>query len=79
MAKKKLPTLKQYKIISLRKLSEQSGIGRMRVYDNLRGRYQTLTVDDQTMLANTLYEEVNLLMNALGFELGKIRRVKCPK
>lgn len=78
---KKLPSLKQYKIVSLRKLCEKAGIGKMHFYDNLRGKYKkdTLTMDERTMLANTLYEEVNVLMNTLGFNLGSIKRIKTPK
>lgn len=64
----------KYKIISLRKLSKESKIDYAKIYNNLSGRYESLTVNEQTRLSNSLCEEVTEFFKIMGFKL-KLERI----
>lgn len=66
-----------FTMISLSQLAEKSGISYRRLYENINELYDTLTYDEKTVLANTLFEETIDLYKSLGF-LQQIRRIKDP-
>lgn len=60
-----------YKIISVRKLSESSGINYSKIYANMINRYEnnTLTDMEKTKLCNALYAELEALSTFLGVKI----------
>lgn len=64
------------KIISLRDLSKASGVPYSRLYDNLRGFIGTLTPNEKTVLANTIFERSIDLYKFLGYKCEKITKIK---
>lgn len=63
----------KYKAISLRKLSEASGVDYAKLYNSLTGRYKSLSVHEKTALCNAAYEELSDFFKFLGFEIKVTR------
>lgn len=76
MATKRNKRTEKYKIISLRKLSTESGIDYEKLYNNLSGRYKGMNANEKTRLCNTLYEELIDLFKFLGFDIIITRSVE---
>lgn len=64
---------KDFKIISLRKLATASKLDYPLIYNNFRGRYDSLDANQKTQLANAAFEEMEAFFDFLGFEL-KLKR-----
>lgn len=77
MAKRKKPN-KKPSVISIRALSDKANVPHMKVYNNMVGTYNSLTLDEKTQLANTFFDESQPLLNKLGFYI-EISRIKDPK
>lgn len=73
MAKSEKKTA-EYKIISIRKLSEVSGVPYGKLWGNLSGRVSSLDANEKTVLCNTVYAEMEDLFDFLGFEM-KLKRI----
>ena len=67
-----------FKIVSLRKLAEIADIKYMAVYDTFTNRYDGLTDNQRTRLANALCSEMEAMFDSLGWrmELKRIRKEK---
>lgn len=63
----------KYKVISLKKLSEASGIDYAKLYNALSGRYNSLSVNEKTALCNAAYEELDDFFKFLGFQMKLTR------
>lgn len=68
--KKKAPN---YKIISLRRLAEQSDIQYMAIYNTLIGKYNGLSVHERTKICNVAFEEMKDFFEVMGFEIRFVR------
>jgi hypothetical protein len=66
----------QYKIISLRKLSLESGVDYAKLYNNLSTRYGGMSQNEKTSLCNTLCEELNPFFDFLGFDMIITRKIE---
>lgn len=72
MAKKKKVNNKNtqdFKIISIRKLAETSKIPYTKIYNCLRGKYNSMTDAEKTQLCNALYFELEPFGNFLGIDI----------
>ena len=76
MAKNKKPA-KKPSVISIRALSDKAKIPHMKVYNNINGAYNSLTLSEKTDLANTFFDEVLPLLTKLGFYI-EMKRIKDP-
>lgn len=76
MAKAKTNS-KEASVVSLRALCEKAGVKHYKVYNSLKGIYQTLSITEKTKLANTFSDEVSPLLREFGFYM-KIGRIKDP-
>ena len=75
MAKIEGLATKQHKIINLKQLARRSKVDYMRVYNNVKGNYNSLDDNEKTMLCNILHDELTALGQYLGFQV-KIQRIK---
>lgn len=73
MAKKK--EKQKPSIISLRALCDKANIPHHKVYSNLNGTYNSLTHEEKTKLANTVFDDVLKFVEKFGFyiEIGRIK------
>lgn len=77
MAKSK-KNKKQPSVISLLALCNKAGVTHHKVYQNLRGTYNSLDALEKSKLVNALYDAVNPFVNELGY-LIKVSRIKGPE
>lgn len=77
MAKKKT-NVKKASVISLRALSNKAGMEYMKVFNNIKGVYNSLDHSDKMKLVNTFHDESVDTLKALGFYM-KIHRIKDPE
>ena len=63
-----------YKIISLRRLAAAANIDYMKLYFNLAGRYDSLSIQEKTQLSNAAIDELVPFFETLGFDI-KIKRI----
>ncbi len=67
----------EFKMISLRILSEKSGVDYSKIYHNLKGTYASFTDQDRTLIFNAMHHEFEKAASALGFT-AEGKRIK-PK
>jgi len=74
MSKKKASKIN---IISIRQLSQKTGVEYFKIYNNLHKNYVTDTLDpnEKTTIVNTLIEEITPLLKTMGFVI-KVERLK---
>lgn len=68
---------KQPYILSLRYLCDKAGVKHYKVYNNIRGEYESLSHEEKTKLANTLFDELSPFLTGLGFYIT-MARIKDP-
>lgn len=66
---------KKYKLISLRALSAIAKVSYYKIYNRITGRYDTVTYNEETQLANALHDELVPIFKSFGFRI-EIRRIK---
>lgn len=68
----------KYKLISLRRLSEKSGIDYQKIYNSLNNKYNGLDANERAILCNVAYEETEEFFKELGFQvnLKRITQIK---
>lgn len=67
----------KFKIISIQKLSEASGISYSKIYNNLREQYASLTDNEKAEICNALYSELKPFSKIMGMKIT-IERTKSP-
>lgn len=75
MAKNRKDSKGPFEMVSLLQLSKKSGISYQRLYAIINGRFDTLTADERTLLANTLHAGMIDAYKELGFR-QEIHRLK---
>ncbi len=71
-----MPRSENFNIISLKFLSEKSGVSYQRMYHSLaHGRYNSLTDVEKTKISTALFEEVSKAFIELGFKIS-IKRTR---
>lgn len=63
-----------YKIISLRKLSDAADIDYNKLWNFLSGRYKTLTANEKVALCNAAYNEMSKFFEVMGYKM-KLERL----
>jgi hypothetical protein len=53
--------------ISLKRLSEKTGIPYMKIWNNLNGNYNSLSNEEKTSLVNSFHAEVTPFLKKLGY------------
>jgi hypothetical protein len=71
-------TKSPFKIVSLRILSRVTRIKYMDIYNDVTNRYNGLSDNEKTRVANALYEELHDVFEYFGFEM-KLTRIKKEK
>lgn len=66
---------KEFKTVNLKKLAEKAKIPYQKVYNNIiLEKYDTLTINERTILANHLFEELTPLFQEFGF-MVQLKRI----
>lgn len=65
-------------VIALRTLCRQADVPHMKVYDYMKEKYDSLTHDEKSRLANTFFDQTQSFLNKIGFYLT-IARIKDPE
>jgi hypothetical protein len=63
-----------FEIVNLRRLSKISGIPYQRLYENIVGKYDSLSLNEKTHLYNCLIGDLEGSFEWLGFKNGKRAR-----
>lgn len=58
-----------HKVINFKNLARQADIPPVKVYNNLKGRYNSFTDEDKSKLANTLVACISPFLDTLGFSV----------
>lgn len=62
--------------ISIRRLSQRTKIPYMKIWNNLHGNYNSLTVDEKTQLMNAVHAEITPFLKKIGFAIKEVIRIK---
>lgn len=61
--------------VSIRRLSEKTGIPYMKIRDNLIGKYNSLKTEEKTTLVNAFHDEVTPFLKKLGYFI-QVKKLK---
>lgn len=67
------PTKDHFKVISIRQLSQESGVNYNKIRESIvliKPHYSSMTDNEKTQLANTLFKNLTLVFRDLGREIS---------
>lgn len=73
--KSKIHTRKFSEIISIRALARVCDMNHMKIFNNLQGKYNSLTASEKHAISTTIYDSLLPIMDKLGYQI-EIKKVK---